>query len=315
MAGGPGATGRAEDARQRLRSLAKRDKRPVVPLFVPVVYAAAAQIEGLGVQEFLTNATKLSKGLSAMYEITETDGIVSFSANHEVSEALGAEIDWGAYPPTVKAHPGWPGAIDDGALKRIVCHPRLETGLEAARRLKQTIRGEPVFAVVLTGPAALAAELSGSGSVWPALLEAAGRITAAISRSCGEAGINLIILAEHDISSDGSGAGGAWRSALTTVVNVVRFFGALLVVVFERADGTLASAIIREPLPGIIAGGADDTGGGLPEVHCLGARPVAWRLPTSRCSLVTTAQEIPAEQDIAELRNACLQIRLGLSGY
>lgn len=298
-----------ESPRRRLRNLVKRRQSIALPLFFPLMYAVAAQIEGVDELDLLSNATKLSNSLTALHGITEVDGIVCFKTNHEVSEALGAKIEWDSYPPNAASPAVDVGAVGDSVLQGILRHPRVDSGLEVIRRLTQTIKGDPVLIAVLAGPATLAMELSGSRGISPELMETAGSITTALSRAFCEAGAHLILLKECTSSLPGMDNARAWHAALTTVANVAGFFGVLPIILFNRQSDELAVAYGKQPVAGLCSDAVEAAQSTAAIVHCLDCTPADWQLPEFPCDLLTTALEVPARQDIGELREACLHVR------
>ena len=96
-----------------------RSGRAQPGLLAPLVVAQAAEIEALPLDEFLTNPTKLSKGLTSLHQALGTDAIT-------VSGQGSAE--------------------------------QLDAAVEATARLVATAPGDPVLIAVLPGPGALAGE-------------------------------------------------------------------------------------------------------------------------------------------------------------
>src|SRR5436853_6277322 len=148
--------------RARARLLA-RSGRAEPGLFAPLVLAQAAEIEALSLDAFLTDPTKLAKGLTALHQALGTDAITVAGADGLLAEALGAELDWSSYPPVV-VHP--PGSVDRagaaGASEAgleltarleaaVEASPRLDSAVEATARLAATAPGDPVLVAAITG--------------------------------------------------------------------------------------------------------------------------------------------------------------------
>ena len=88
-----------DNPRRRLRGLVKRNKPPDSPLFVPLAFALAAQIDALPLDVFLRDPTQLSKGLSSLHQALATDGVVTFSDATAIAQSLGAGVAAAGYPP------------------------------------------------------------------------------------------------------------------------------------------------------------------------------------------------------------------------
>ena len=132
--------------RQRLRRFVKRSELPAPPLFVPLAHAVAAAVEGWDAQTFVGDPTRLSKGLTALHQTLQTDGVVCFSDAGVTMAALGARLDWDPYPP--RAVSGLPaGCLDDEdqVILEVMAAPRVQTGIDVVGRLNTTLDGEPLL--------------------------------------------------------------------------------------------------------------------------------------------------------------------------
>jgi uroporphyrinogen-III decarboxylase len=301
--------------RTRLRALLKSGNQASPPLFLPLAHAVAAQVEALEFHGFLTNATKLAKGLEALHQALEVDGITCFCSAGAQLEALGAELDWSSYPPSPRIAPFPPQDFDaDAIAQRVRQLPRVAAATEATRRLAAVCRGEPVLSVAIAGPAATAQALAddvATGSTnfaGATLLERAGRTVFEFARQFLAAGANLIVLLESDISHLDSDGVETWRAAVAPIANLSRFHKAVPVMLFNSqvaaADKIPSSFILCLP-PSIHSVHVGARAKGL----ALSPRPADWQFPSEPFSILTTAAEICAETDLGLLRTACANIR------
>lgn len=292
----------AESPRQRCRKLVKRGKAPEPALLVPVVHSVAAQIEGLDVQEFLSNATLMAKCLTALQQALECDAIVCFVDAAATAEALGAQLDWTSYPPTVLEKPEHLPTENITDLLR--SHARIQTGVEVLKRLQATITDECLFAVLITGPATLAAQLGKEGDA--AVLEQCAQIVSETCRIFGESGAHMILIKEKVGAQT---YGQAWQAALLPVINVARFYDALPVLIparmTDKQDQQLLNALPQNILVCTDQNSMDSNAKG----QFLFGRPNEWILAKPGVQLLTTADEVAPAADIPELRSACLRIR------
>jgi uroporphyrinogen-III decarboxylase len=299
------------NARLRLRQLVKRRAPPEPPLFVPLAYATAAQIEHCTLDSLLLDPTRMCKALTALRDTLATDAIIGFSDAGVLLESLGATLDRSVWPPAVAAPPQ--RAPDETVIERLMSHPRVAAGLEVVRRLAATAPAEALLATVLSGPLSLAEAFGDAGSteILARAVESLAPAQLALARALCEAGAHLVILQEGILPEAGESAAEQWRQAMTPIVNVVRFYQALPVVVLhtaardDEAALTLPNAIFAAPesvrLQGDLVGEA------------LAPPPRQWRMPERAVALITTAGEIGAEQDVGDLREACLQIKARLA--
>jgi hypothetical protein len=234
-----------------------------------LVLAQAAEIEALPLETFLSDPTKLAKGLTALHQALRTDGVVVAAA----------------------------GLLGGGAGTT----ERVEAAVEATSRLAATLPGEPALMAALPGPAAVAADLE-TGDV-----DAAGALVLEMLQRFLEAGVNLVVLIEEAPPSPP--AVESWRSAITPLGNVTRFHQGAGVVVFESASPTAVEAVpssVGVCVPeGIEVTGPHTRVRGL----CLPVEPKAWTAPVAEVSLVTTAGVVPAHHSFAEVLEACGRLR------
>lgn len=278
--------------------------KPAPPLFAPILFATAAQIEALPVADFVCDAVKLGKGLSELRRVLGTSAIVVAAASAMEAEALGARVDLQSWPPTLTSSPGRrvldlaePGAAYAAAA-------RVQASLEATKRLASAESGQPVLIAVLTGPAALVQQLApnaGAGDL-DALYEFAGRALAALVRLYSEAGVHVVVLQETSVPTV---AVEAWQGALGPVANVARFHKVPPVLLFTdvapAADdwpANLLACVSRNH-----AGGFD----GRPHALACATDPSAWtEFPdgADQTRLLLTLGEVPHTIGVADLRAA-----------
>jgi uroporphyrinogen-III decarboxylase len=314
--------------RARARLLA-RSGRAQPGLFAPLVLAQAAEIEALPLGSFLTDPTKLAKGLTALHQALGTDAITVAGADGLLAEALGAELDWTSYPPAVVRRPGpveraGAAGASEAALEvtarveaAVETTPRLEAAVEATARLAATAPGDPVLVAALTGPATLAAEVLGDVLGQPegqdsaaAILEALGEATLAVLKRFLEAGVNLVIVVEDALPPPA--ALDAWRSVVTPLVNVTRFHQAAPVMVVRHAP---ADAVGTVPPSIGLCGPEGTTITGPPNRLrgvTLAAEPKEWVVPPPATPLTVTAGVVPGSYRFAEVLEACRRVTDGL---
>ena len=301
----PGSSPRA-----RVRLLA-RSGRASPGLFAPLVLAQAAEIEALDLGEFLTNPTKLAKGLTALHQALGTDAVVTAGADGLLAEAAGAELDWSSYPPAVVRGQAPGGSLDPGVAESAAAHPRVEAAVEATARLAATIPGEPALVAALTGPATLAAEVGGEwfeaaaaqgGAGVDAFFEAVGQVALAVTKRFLEAGANLVVLVETAAPAEATRE--AWRSAVTPLANVTRFHQAAPVMVLAE-DWSAAPPSVGVCAPeGIAVPGAANRLRGV----ALPPEPKEWPDPLPAAPLVLTAGVVPGHCGFAEVLAACRRL-------
>lgn len=304
--------------RQKVLHWVKGKGKSSAPLFFPLAYAIAAQVEALELSDFLYHPTKLAKGLEALNDALEADAILCCCAAGIEIEAAGAELDWREYPPKVVAHP--PMVLSDQAIESALSGPRLAAAIEATRRLAATARGEPALVAGVTGPMTLAGQLGGAafvealekdGDAAREWLECAGRLSLAVVRQFLKAGANVVLFLEQTPAlMPGSKVFEAWTSVIAPIANTARFHQALPVVLPLWPEGSY-------DVPGFLEGLPKSLHACLPENLWQGVAPhprvagvavgtdLEWSTSFADSFFVTTGGEIPADGQVEDLRGAC----------
>lgn len=309
--------------REKVRRLAKGRPVDSGAIVFPLANAVGARIEELDLRAFLTNPTKLTKGLTELNDAIKADAIVCCCAAALEAEGAGAKVSWAVYPPRVTGHlPGH--ALGDPLIQRVLSSPRIVAAVEATRRLAAMVHGEPALVACLTGPMTLARELVGESFVGAArageatawtTLDFAGRLGVAVAREFLKAGANILLLREEDVLPVPERAAFAeWKSALLPLANVARFHQALPLLmpkVFSpdcdvnaflgQLPPTVSVCLPEEywPTAGMherVAGVAV-TGDG------------NWYRSSYLGKFLVTADEISPDLNIGRVRNACSKLR------
>ncbi len=209
--------------RQHMRALAKGADEEHPPLFAPVIFGAAAQIEALEVSQILTDATQLSKCLAGTRQLLDMNTIYVSVPSGAQAEALGAKLNYDHWPPRVTQGPG--AAAQDKDENTLLSHPRIAASIETCRRLANTQADDIILIAGLTGPAALIRELTQSVEVSDKedLYEHCGALLLALVRTLGEVGVHAIWFQETDFPTDAEDENEIWRDTLSPILNVAKF--------------------------------------------------------------------------------------------
>ncbi|MFA7282360.1 MAG: hypothetical protein WC100_19920 [Sterolibacterium sp.] len=282
--------------RRRMQELARNAGKPHTPLFAPLLFGVAAQIEALPVPEMVSNSTRLRKNLSELRRMLELPAVFCAAPSLIELEALGVPVNAQVWPPQTA-----PGATFDLVAANLepatlLASPRFAAAVDVVRQFAAD-SSEPVIAVALTGPATLAAQLRllNAAGDDETLYEFIGRLLAVLLRLYAEAGAHLIQL--HETQSPGE-AEEHWKGALGTAGNVARFHRIPPLLVYA-ADITAP----LWPMQAVPAIAADKPP---PRAHTRAWTddPARWEaLPNGQKNerVVTTSSEVPAEFPLAEL--------------
>ncbi len=314
--------------------------RPPRPLLLPVVFSLGARLENVPLRAFLSNPTKIASALRQLRGALALDGVVCYFDPYLEVEALGGEVQWHADGASRTLQPS---STDLDTLRErvssageIVQLGRIPVACEVVRRLKVMLPGEPALAVSVSGPRALAAQLMGEapagGTVFDEagsdqITESAAELAVALCKSFLDAGANVIFLREEIGAIPDPQR---WVDLLNPIVNVIRFYEALPVLLPANPAGGPIPAAASEACEGLICPGTIDLSAGtlLPQMAALhsaylpiqelllpGANDAALltllqTLPPDRgLSLLTTPNDIAADADIKRLTSLFKSVR------
>lgn len=287
--------------RRRMQELARNVGKPHAPLFAPLLFGVAAQIEALAVAGMVRNPTRLRKNVSELRRMLALPAVVCAVPSLMELEALGVPVNAEVWPPqpVTGAEFDLAGAALEPAA--LLASERLAASLDGVRQFAVADNSEPVIAVALTGPATLVAQLRSAraGGDDETLYEFAGRLLAVLVRLYAEAGAHLIQL--HEAQGPGD-AQEPWKGALGTVGNVARFhrIAPLLVYAEDVPDPVWPmQAVPCIPSPG-------EKPPARAHAHAWVGDPARWgALPDGQKNerVVTSAAEVPADFALAELMN------------
>jgi hypothetical protein len=234
------------------------------PLLLPVVFSLGSRLENLPLRDFRGNPTKIANALRQIRSTLKIDGLTCYWDPLLEVEALGGSVEWKSdgSGTLVGENPGANagGMSNDGLRQRVEAAGgiskmgRVRVAVEVLQRLRVMLKDEPALMVGVTGPHTLATELAAAYSPTPNsshhfspddMLEFAVDVTASLVRSYLEAGADVVFLAESTLPTKSSGDFERWRAALDPMVNVIRFFEALPVLLFEDAVSTGDLELVR----------------------------------------------------------------------
>ena len=287
--------------RRRLSELGRGVGKPHAPLFAPLLYGVAAQIEALPPAEVAADPTRLAKCVGELRRVLGTESLVVAAPTAMEAEALGAEVDRERWPPRVTGAAA-AGLVETTGFDELWSRSEaLAASLECCKRLAATQAGESALLAALTGPATLLAQLLGEGATTTEAWEFAGRALSALSRQFAQRGVSGILLCERGVPGDADV--GAWGAALNTIANIARFHRIPALLAFDGADPAEWPAATIS-CPSRINEGAVLKTHGMTAPH----DPASWNSLIGSCGnarVVVTAREVDADFDVETLRERC----------
>jgi Uroporphyrinogen decarboxylase (URO-D) len=225
---------------------------PSRPLLMPIVFSLGARIENLSLENFQRNPTKISNALRQIRSVIEVDGLTCYFDPVLEMDALGLRREWQADGSWATSAPvvsgvdelrqklNSPDSLEDKGLIPVAC--------DVLRRVKAIIQDEPALMIRVSGPMAIARQLCGepAGSTTQFLqdlVQFSSEVTACVARTFAAAGADVILLGE-DFAAGLPGANFEWYSSLLApVVNVVRFYEALPVLLLGKISQEMLHAV------------------------------------------------------------------------
>ncbi|MFQ5614532.1 MAG: uroporphyrinogen decarboxylase family protein [Anaerolineae bacterium] len=304
-----------------VKALARGGQQPPRPIFMPLIFAAAAKVAGLSPQQFYTNPTKIANGLRQLQGPLRCDALVCYADQTLIAEALGAGVEWETGLPQITSPPLQLTPVEVTTLGRV---PIM---LEVVHRLRIVLRGRVALAVALPGLFTTVKYLTdpsatdGPSSVADSLA-AAGGATLQAARAVCEAGADLILLVEAEPPPADNPVRSQWLAMIETICNVTRFHEALPVLLtIRRGVGEWPEIAAQGAIPCLPAAELAQ----LPETESLPEGPYGLALPVTgpsslpaetvlrlqnqNCILITTAGNIPYEIEAKELRPLVANLR------
>lgn len=235
--------------RAMIRAMLQGDLLPR-PLLLPIVFALGARLEDLSLRAFLANATRIASSQRQMRNVLRIDGVTCYFDPYLEAEAFGCELTWSADEMTCVLRPLEGNAADLRQQLRapgeIAGRGRVPVACDVLRRLKAMLPGEPALMAGVSGPCALTELLVGSArtaeSARHEVVEFAAELTAAVCTSFLEAGANVIFIREDGASIQDYGR---WAELLSPIVNAIRFYEALPVLLFDGPPPESAMAALE----------------------------------------------------------------------
>lgn len=297
---------------QAIKALARTGQLPDRPLFMPLIFAAAAKVAGLAPQQFYTNPTKIANGLRQLQGPLRCDVLACYADKTVIAEALGASLSWEAGLPQVTAPPADLVPVEPTGQGRV------PVMLEVVRRLRVVLRDRVALAVALPGPFTTAGYLSPpaatAGAPSPAdCLAASGGATLQVTRAACEAGADVIYLIEAQPPASDHPLRSRWLAMLETICNVTRFHEALPVLLLAQGADQWPEIVAQGAMPCLSAPelAGSQAGQTLPDSPYGLALPATANLSTEvilqlknqNCALITTTGNLPYELEAKMLRS------------
>jgi hypothetical protein len=238
-----------------IRALLQGDLLPR-PLLLPIVFSLGARLENLSLRAFLANATRIANSQRQIRNVLGLDGVTCYFDPCLEAEAFGCEVAWSPDEMSCELRP--PGNAADlrerlRAPEEIAGQGRIPVACDVLRRLKMMLPGEPALMAGVSGPCALAGRLVGDARDADASLhevvEFAAKSTASVCTSFLESGANVIFIREDNASIQDYRH---WAELLSPIVNVIRFYEALPVLLMGDAPPEAAIAALEAGCEGVI---------------------------------------------------------------
>lgn len=301
------------------------------PLIMPLMFSLGARLENLPLGIFVANPTKIVNALRQIRGTLKVDGLACYFDPYLEIEALGGKLEWTSLGANLASRPAVhdPDCLSNqlGTAEDILGKGRIPVAQEVLKRLKIMLKDEPALMVGVTGPLTLAAQLWNAPEPPLSAVEFAAEITASLAKHFVESGADVVFLVENVALPEQRDACERWSGLLDPVINVIRFYEALPVLMLTanlRPDAsqwitsrdwdcavcmnegvfsgaTSASCRLGISLPGALFRTETDNGGSLEAAR----RNAAELNP----AFLTTSADLPADADIKRVASVLGHLR------
>lgn len=305
---------------------------PPRPLFLPIVFSLGTRVENLPLPAFLANPTKICNALRQIRTRLPADGVTCYFDPFLEAEALGAALRWSNHDQRPSLC--WPAPAQKGQLPPGLRSPedavkagRIPIAAEVIRRLTSLLRDDALLMTSVNGPFTLGAQLLQFGEqeiadahdMLVSALELAAAMLVLLASTFLEAGAHVIFIREDFLPRLSAEGCANWGSLLSPAFNIIRFYGALPVLLLTNpaATGQNLEAIANREWESIVCPAVDASS--LRSVRAVESTKIGIALPISSLSaegggsaladgiaelhpaIVTTAGDVPASTDVKRL--------------
>jgi Uroporphyrinogen decarboxylase (URO-D) len=209
---------------------------------MPILFSLGARLEHLPLRDFHSNPTKIASALRQIRAVLKVDGLAAYFDPCLEAEALGCVREWHADGSCTLRCPSSASLDDlraalnppDGLLDK----SPVRVARDVLQRAQAMLKDEPALVARVNGPFTLARQLLGLGAHADSssppddLVEYAAEVAASVAKSFVEAGADVVLLAEDILPQMSQEHCAWWASLLDPLINVVRFYQAMPVLLF-----------------------------------------------------------------------------------
>tara|TARA_B100000315_G_C14590049_1_gene595288 strand:- start:1266 stop:2171 length:906 start_codon:yes stop_codon:yes gene_type:complete len=216
-----------QDLKRRLASLGRGAPMANSPVFAPMLFTVAAEIESLSAHEFVSDPTKMVRAGTELSRMLGLGTVYTGVPCGGVAQALE-----GVFPEDtcVTNKPEWgPSTISEPSL--VWSQSALLSNFLAATRNMAADECNTMLPVLaLEGPKVLASQLFGDTKMTDVQADSIGSALAVVVREFAEAGVSAIVMVDQWPGADEQEYA---RSAYRTLANVARFHRVPVVSVYS----------------------------------------------------------------------------------
>jgi len=226
-----------------------RGEAPARALLAPILFSLGSRLESVSLRSYQLNPTKIANALRQIRNVLRLDGVTCYFDPFLEAEALGCKVEW---PDENTATLTSPVVSEVDELRQIMRtpaetldHKKVQVAQEVLQRLKTMLRDAPALMISLNGPLALAVQLNkGATPNTVELLEFAAEVTTVLATRFAEAGADVILLRETPSPGE---IQEPWSSALDPIINAIRFYESLPVLLLKHDQPDQALPLTAYP--------------------------------------------------------------------
>lgn len=245
-------------------------------LFIPILFSFGATLEGLPLETFLNDATKISNSLGTIQNFFHVDGVVC-SDRMVLADALGCTIDLSDAAFSIQQPPSAKLSELDTNTESLKEMGRIGTTLDVVQRLR-TLLPDLILVGHVTGPLTLASYLTSISSAevfqQKDYLSFTSKAVSNYVKILGDAGIDGILFSEESFPLLDEKALKTLRRCFSPIWNTAKFYDAFPLLMVENLLPE-QMAVINRILDGVVL--RESTA----PKHSEKGKPVSFALPVS----------------------------------
>ncbi len=198
---------------------------------MPLVFTVGSRLESVSSTEFMKNPTKITNALRQLRATLKLDGLCCY------------------FDPSLEGVALEQAKFSAGSGDQVASKGRVPVAVEVLKRARVMLKDEPALIARITGPLTLARSQvvdPQHGAFDCRAVQSCAEALAGLAKAYVEAGADLILLVETVLPAPEPDMVDWWASLLVPIINVVRFYEAVPVLVLGDDLSAAGARLLAE---------------------------------------------------------------------